>query len=187
MKDINGWEGKYAITRDGRVWAHERILAVKSRYGEIIAKRYKAHWLAGNTTKKGDWYMSIALQNTRKDRHGYKIHRLVAQAFIPNPNGLKEINHKNGIKGDNRVENLEWCTHRDNLKHAHDLGLIPKPKRGADRPTAKLTWEQAEEIRREYAEKKTPHRKLCLKYGVSFATVGDIIRRKRYLREQEDA
>ncbi len=181
MKYIRGWEDRYSITDDGRVFAHEYIITTKSRWGGVINKKYKSHWLSVNTTKRGDWYMSLALQRTRGYRKGYKIHRLVAEAFIPNPMNLPEVNHKNGIKTDNRAENLEWCTRARNLEHARESGLIPEVQKGADNVNAKLTWMQAEEIRKEYSLYKTPHRKLCLKYGVSFATVGDIIRNKRYI------
>jgi hypothetical protein len=69
---------------------------------------------------KGYRITSIRFKGKRKC---VKAHRLVAMAFIPNPDNLPEVNHKNGIKSDNRVENLEWCTRSQNAKHAYKLGL----------------------------------------------------------------
>ena len=56
-----------------------------------------------------------------------KLHRLVAAAWMENPDNLPEINHINGDKYDNRVENLEWCTHSENMKHAYRTGICPPP------------------------------------------------------------
>jgi hypothetical protein len=73
-----------------------------------------------STTELG--YLVIGIKRTPT-----KVHRLVAMAFIPNPNGFKTINHKDGCKTNNQPNNLEWCTHQQNMMHAYKTGLIKLP------------------------------------------------------------
>lgn len=100
-KDVPGYEGLYQVSNIGRV------KSFKNHHG------YGVRILKGEKTQTG--YIQVSLSKKSKKR--YKIHRLVAMVFIPNPDGLPQINHKNEIKTDNRVENLEWCTGKYNVNY----------------------------------------------------------------------
>lgn len=66
-------------------------------------------------------YPRVCIKNKDGKWRTVNVHRLVASVFIPNPDNLPQVNHKNGVKNDNRVENLEWVTSSDNIRHAYDV------------------------------------------------------------------
>jgi len=101
-------------------------------------KQYKEGRVMKNSLDaKG--YPRISLTNESGQKN-FRVHRLVAEAFIPNPENKDTVNHINGIKTDNRVENLEWCTNKENVQHACATGLSPSTTHLKD-DIARLTKE----------------------------------------------
>ena len=123
-------------------------------------------------TKRKDGYQVTTVNGKIK-----YVHRLIAEEFISNPLNLPLVNHKNGIKDDNRIENLEWCTYKHNNNHARDNGLWGKnilDKR-------KFDDEQIKEIRKKYIPKKYSMYKLAKEYNVDYKTIWSIINNKVYV------
>lgn len=106
-KEVVGFEDYYEVSNHGRIRSLDRVTnnGTQIRKGRIIKqKKYKSGYMYAHLSKDG------------KEKW-YTVHRIVAMAFIPNPNNYDEINHKNEIKSDNSVENLEWCTKRYNTNY----------------------------------------------------------------------
>lgn len=115
-KDIQGYEGQYQVSNLGRV----KSLGNKSNHkGEILLRQ---------STVNG--YKHVSLSNNSLQQI-HKVHRLVAVAFIDNPKNYPQVNHKDGNKQNNRVENLEWCNAQENALHAQRMGLRVQ-KKGAE-------------------------------------------------------
>jgi hypothetical protein len=113
-------------------------------------------------------YLKVVLYFNKK-RHYKTIHRLVAHAFIPNPDNKKVANHKNGNKHDNRASELEWTTHSENIQHAFDTGL-KYGKRGETAWNSSLKNHQAVEI----FNSNLSVRQLSINYGVPGSTIRGI-------------
>lgn len=114
-KPIKGYDGLYEVSNLGRVKSlHQR-------------GKEKDRILAPIEMDIG--YCKVTLYNKFKKEQKY-IHRLVAEAFIPNPKNLKVINHINANKKDNNVDNLEWCTQKHNMQQAFNMGLVRNSQRG---------------------------------------------------------
>ena len=117
-RDIKGFEGRYKISNIGRVLSLPKPRRVIVFNKAEITRMSKEIIISGRKDKDG--YIMVDLSDG--DRlHKKKVHRLVAEAFLPLVKGKNLVNHKNGKKDDNRVENLEWCTNRENAIHAHHV------------------------------------------------------------------
>jgi hypothetical protein len=116
-KDVKGYEGYYRVSNFGSVKSVDRIIFVvdgKRRYN----KRLKGKIL--HQLKHGSGYRNVTLVSNGIERTVY-VHRLVAEAFIPNVLNKPMVNHINSIKSDNKSENLEWCTNAENIQYAYDF------------------------------------------------------------------
>ncbi|KHS77025.1 hypothetical protein QT13_01935 [Pectobacterium brasiliense] len=161
MKDIPGYEGIYSITPEGKVWSNERV--------DSFGRQVKGKWLKPAIHTKG--YMQVTLFSDGV-RRVQTIHRLVAKTFIPNPKGKLEVNHINGIKLDNRVENLEWATSTDNNRHALFTGLRVAAH-GESKSQSKVTESDVVAIR---ASTGITQRELASMYGVNQQQISRIRR-----------
>lgn len=141
-----------------------------SNLGRIKSKRNKKSpiFLKGGLDKDGYLHVSI-------DKKIRKIHRIVAMAFLPNPDNKPEVNHINGNKTDNRSDNLEWVTHKENFKHAIKHNLI---KEGENHYKSKFTNKDVRDI---FNLSKTMQGKDIAKiYNVSRSTISRILNGRRW-------
>lgn len=102
-KDIAGYEGYYQVSNRGRIRSLDRLV----HYKDGRKANYKGRLVAVNSRPNGYLKANLYKNHTMKN---VSVHRLVAEAFIPNPEGHPEINHKDEVKTNNDVSNLEWCT-----------------------------------------------------------------------------
>lgn len=169
-KDIKGYEGLYQVSNYGRV---------KSLPHKIYTKDGKVRNWRGGFKKNvfdGNYYGIILCINGIKISR--RIHRLVGETFIPNPNCLPDLNHIDCDKTNNHVDNLEWCTKKENIQHAIKNGLINQ--NGVNSCRSIFNQKEINEIRKKYIPYKYTTKKLAEEYGVCMQTIQRIINRERY-------
>ena len=150
---IPGYDGRYEISNWGNVKSNTFLIPRNLKFDTYIG------------------YYRIKLK-----RKNYLVHRIVAKAFIPNPENKPQVNHINGIKTDNRLENLEWVTSSENNQHAYSF-----LKRKFS--NSKLSKESIIEIRDKF-NKGIKQKELKEFYHVSHSTISEIINNKRYKNEK---
>ena len=161
--DIQGYEG-YQVSNLGRVRSLDRFITRKNSNDKVI----KGKILTPTLHKKGYYYVRLGSKGHQK--HFY-IHRLVATAFISNPDNKPQVNHINGNKADNNVCNLEWVTALENMAHAFNEGLGACGERQWQ---AKLYPDKVKEIRNLLSEDNLSLKEICNIYGVNYRTIYNI-------------
>jgi hypothetical protein len=156
-KDVIGLEGVYQISSTGRLRNNKTKVLLQPSYSR---KGYVVY----TTIQKGF-------------RKTLAAHRLVAYSFIPNPEGKEQINHINGIKSDNRVENLEWATAKENMRHASSTGLLNNM---GEAGRSKLTNIDVLDIRSVYIKGEISMKEIASHYNVSISSIYNILSRKKW-------
>lgn len=144
----------YSVSKNGEVYSHKR-------------NKFMKQW------NRGKGYLAVEI-----DKKTYSVHRLVAVAFIPNPNPYKkkEVNHIDGNKHNNKASNLEWSTHQQNMKHAGEKHLMRK---GVNHSSSTLNDLQVRIIRRS-AQMGLTHKLIASIFEVNKATVTRIVNRQSW-------
>lgn len=152
MRVLSLFDGKYDVTSEGKVFSN-------------VGKR---KILKGKVSNCG--YHIVLLTIDNKKRY-FSVHRLVAESFIFNPNNFPQVNHKDGNKLNNNIDNLEWCTSKENHIHARDNGLY----------NFKIDMDIANEIRELYKTKEYSHRDLAKIFNLGKSEIGKIILNKKWV------
>jgi len=164
IRPVVGYEDLYSVSRDGKIYSHRVRSTTEQRAYDIDPNNL----IELKQTLKTRGYFTVCLYSGKgKVKYKY-VHRLIAMAFIPNPQFLPEVNHIDGNKQNNSIENLEWATHKYNAHHAVRIGLVKVV--GEQNPSSKLSDKQRREMIKKYKTGKYTYADLGREYGVHRTT-----------------
>lgn len=175
-KDIKGYEGLYKIHEDGTILAAPKTWYCGHGSGSMRTDGERVV----SSHKNQEGYIKVNLRKEGKVKM-MSVHRLLAVAFIPNPENLPMVNHIDGVKTNNAIENLEWCTNRDNILHAVRTGLLVQ-KKGEESKCRTITDEKALEIHNAYLQEPNSA-SIARRFGLSRYLVQDIVNRRGSYKE----
>lgn len=173
MKDLIfvpliGYEEMYLASNTGNIKSIDRYIVKKNGTKQFR----KGKILNPSIDTKG--YRQVRLQGGKIE----KVSRLIAKTFLTNPNNLPQVNHINGIKTDDSVINLEWCSNSYNQIHAYSNGLQPS-KKGINNPKSKLTEQEVINIKKLH-ESGLKSKHLADRFNISYSTINSIINGKSW-------
>lgn len=174
-RDIPGYEGLYQVSNLGNVRSMSRVQRNKKLGTTYFRQQRGRQRILRKNKRLG--YIYVDLWNISGRTH--RVHRLVAKAFLTPDKSRPDVNHKNGDKTDNRLENLEWCTKSENAQHAIETGLR-KNQYGQESNLAKLKEHEVLNIISDYESGMGTQKQIGLKYGISQSHVSLILKGKSW-------
>jgi len=169
--DVKGYEGIYVINISGKVKSLTRYVGNRFKNSKSLVKEKFL-----NISVNGG-YPRVALHK-KGVTVWRRLHRLLAISFIPNPENKPQVNHKDGNKLNYKLSNLEWCTSKENVIHAHVNKLTNVPK-GEQHYKCTLSDDVVKKIRREYIYRLVTEKMLSIKYNVSRSHIHNILSNHR--------